>query len=640
MAGSNAAAAPRPAHRPAPGGVIAVGLIALAVVVVPLIALAFRVSWNRFGEVLTDPETLEMMRLSLVAGVLTAVISTMLGVPLAGWIAASRRGAAIVRLLVLLPLAMPPVVAGMALNAALGRRGVAAPLLDALGLQFSFTFAGVVAAHVFICLPFVVISADSALRSIDREVVASAAGLGLGPRRIWWRIVLPAIGPATATGAGLALSRSLGEFGATLTFAGSLPGETRTLPVGIYVERQSDLDRAYVLAAALLLMALIVLLIANLPVLLAKVHKATPASIDEGDIERLAALVRPPEGTEAPAIAVRYHSESDSGGRSAITLPAGETSVLVGPNGSGKSTLAGLIAGRLAGADVHAGDRELTDGRGRPVPAHRRGIVMLTQNPGLPRTTTAAGAITMVTRDKERTGELLSAAGLSEVAAMPVPQLSGGQAAQVALVRALAARPATLVLDEPLAAVDRVSEQRWHRLLEATARDRTTIIVSHQLGEIARLANRVVTVSGGWPVDDQDAGEFFAAPPTDFAVRLCGTNRIAGTYREDAGGAGRLETEGLTLPARPGGEHAPVAGGPAVAFVPATAVTLDEEGPWRATIVDLSSQAGGMCPVSVDLGGTRLTLGVPARLVASEGLTFGTEVRLAIDASQATVRAA
>ena len=149
----------------------------------------------------------------------------------------------------LLPLAMPPVVGGLALTALIGRRGITAPLLDALGLQFAFAYPGVIASHVFVSLPFVVVAVDGALQTMDREIERSAYRLGLSRSTVLNRITLPAIAAPLATGAGLAFARSLGEFGTTITFAGSLPGRTRTLPLGIYLEREIDSDGALAMAA-------------------------------------------------------------------------------------------------------------------------------------------------------------------------------------------------------------------------------------------------------------------------------------------------------------------------------------------------------------------------------------------------------
>lgn len=503
-----------------PTTIILVSLIALTVIIGPLIALAIRVPWDRFSEVLSQDATKDLLIISLSSAAWATVCTLLLGVPLAAWLSSLQRGGELVRLFVLLPLAMPPVVAGLALSAAIGNRGLTAPLLDALGLRFAFAFPGVVVSHIFIALPFVVVSVDSALRQIDEEVKASASGVGMSKRAILWKITIPAIASAIATGAGLAFARSLGEFGTTLTFAGSLPGVTRTMPLGIYLEREIDPDRAYVLAAMLIILAFIVLALASLPVLLRRRPREVARSVGDFDAELLRQLSAPQSG----AVDVRVHF----GASEETYFPAGTTTAIVGPNGAGKTTLSSMIAGRLRGMRVQIGNR-VVDGEGNYIPARERGVVLLTQKPGLPRTTTALGAVTMATRDKDLSARLLAAAGLKDLADVPVPDLSGGQAAQVALVRALGARPSVLILDEPLAAIDVASASRWRRLLRAASGERTIILVTHDIIDVAGLSNHLVVVEAGRTITQGPTDELLQRPPTSFLAQLAGVNRLAGT---------------------------------------------------------------------------------------------------------------
>lgn len=503
-----------------PTTIILVSLIALTVIIGPLIALAIRVPWDRFSEVLSQDATKDLLIISLSSAAWATVCTLLLGVPLAAWLSSLQRGGELVRLFVLLPLAMPPVVAGLALSAAIGNRGLTAPLLDALGLRFAFAFPGVVVSHIFIALPFVVVSVDSALRQIDEEVKASASGVGMSKRAILWKITIPAIASAIATGAGLAFARSLGEFGTTLTFAGSLPGVTRTMPLGIYLEREIDPDRAYVLAAMLIILAFIVLALASLPVLLRRRPREVARSVGDFDAELLRQLSAPQSG----AVDVRVHF----GASEETYFPAGTTTAIVGPNGAGKTTLSSMIAGRLRGMRVQIGNR-VVDGEGNYIPSRERGVVLLTQKPGLPRTTTALGAVTMATRDKDLSAKLLEAAGLKDLADVPVPDLSGGQAAQVALVRALGARPSVLILDEPLAAIDVASASRWRRLLRAASGERTIILVTHDIIDVAGLSNHLVVVEAGRTITQGPTDELLQRPPTSFLAQLAGVNRLAGT---------------------------------------------------------------------------------------------------------------
>lgn len=591
--------APRPAPARAPWPVTLVAGIAIVVIAGPVIALAGRVPWPRFTEVLREPATAEMLSVTLYAAVQSTIITLLLGVPLAVWLSTLRRGAGAVRLLVLLPLAMPPVVAGLALTAAIGNRGLLAPLLDVPGLQFAFAFPGVVAAHVFITLPYVVVAVEASLRQIDHEILASAAGVGMTPAEILRKITLPAIAPAIGTGGGLALARSLGEFGTTLTFAGSMPGVTRTMPLGIYLEREVDPGGAYVLAAVLIVLAVVALALAGLPTVLRRTPAPAPRTLGDFDAARIRQLCRPTVGPavthEAEGVCTRF--------------PAGATTAVIGPNGSGKTTMVGTVAGRLRGARIRVGEREV-DGA-RFIPARERGVVLLTQRPGLPRTTTVAGAVTMATRSKELTGQLLDAAGLSPLADVPVPALSGGQAAQVALVRALGARPEVLILDEPLAAIDVAATARWRRLLRSTAADRTTIMVTHDPVDIAGLADHLVVLERGATVAQGPPAELLAVPPTSFVAALAGVNRVPGMISAIGSDTVNINADGqvVTGVADPGaelrvGEHAVATIDPAATTLrlPGVVARDSARNLWRGTVVELAAAGRTQVDVTVRLG--------------------------------------
>lgn len=600
-------------------------VIALMLILGPILALGIRVPWERFGQVLTKPTTLELLRVTILAAVWATLLTTLLGVPLALAIKGWPRGGRLIRLLVMLPLAMPPVVAGLALTAAVGRRGVTAPLLDALGLQFAFAFPGVVLAHVFIALPFVVVTADSALRQIDPEIPASAAGLGMRPREILRKVTLPALAPAVATGAGLAFARSLGEFGTTLTFAGSMPGVTRTMPLGIYLERETDPGSANALGAILIFLAVAVLALAALPSALRRAPEFHARAIGELDTGKLRSLTAPTAG----GVAVTANG---------TVFPAERITAVVGPNGSGKTTLMGLIAGRLRGAEISVGARAV-DG-GRFVPAAERGVVLLTQRPGLPRTTTVAGAVTMATRHSPLTIELLDAAGLTELADVPVPALSGGQAAQVALLRALGTRPAVLILDEPLAAIDVASATRWRRLLRAAAQDRTTLLVTHDAIDVATLSEHLVVLDRGKVTAAGTTAGLLEVPPNDFVAELAGQSRIVGTVRSKEVDTVTIQGQELEVtgtvadsveyPLRPGDT--------AVAIFPPEATTLrlpaGEREPresarnvWHGRIeAVVASTARSGTIVTVSVGSTRLSVPVTRRSVIELGLEPGMPV--------------
>lgn len=233
-----------------------VGLLFLAV---PLAGMLARVPWVRLPALLASPEAVQALGLSLVTCLIATAIAALLGVPLA--LALSRmhgRIAVAVRTLVTVPMVLPPVVAGLALLATLGRRGLLGSYLSVLGIEIGFTTAAVVIAQVFVAMPFLVISLEGALRADTGDYGAVAANLGASPTRVLWRVTLPMALPALTSGAALTFARALGEFGATLTFAGSLAGTTRTLPLLVYLQREQDPDLALALALVLVLVALAV----------------------------------------------------------------------------------------------------------------------------------------------------------------------------------------------------------------------------------------------------------------------------------------------------------------------------------------------------------------------------------------------
>lgn len=232
-------------------------------VLLPLIGLVSRVEWPRFWELVTSEASLTALGLSLrTAGTATLVVLA-LGVPLA-FVLHSLRGPmrGIVRALVLAPLVLPPVVGGLALLYAFGRRGL---LGEQVGGSVAFSTLAVVIAQAFVAMPFMVVAVESALAARSGRHEAIAGTLGASRTRILLRVTLPALGPALATGAVLAFARALGEFGATLTFAGSLAGVTRTAPLEIYLAREADPASAAALSLVLVLVAISVVALAYRP---------------------------------------------------------------------------------------------------------------------------------------------------------------------------------------------------------------------------------------------------------------------------------------------------------------------------------------------------------------------------------------
>lgn len=241
---------------------IAIGLSLLAVlfVAMPIIALMREVAWSRLLSDLTTPEARSALRLSLLCSLGATSLAALLGLPLA-WVLArvEFRGRAIIRGLVLLPLVVPPVVAGVGLLAAFGRNGMFGGALDVLGLRITFTPIAVVLAEAFVALPFLVLAVEAGIRSIDRRYEEAARTLGASRGFVMRRITLPLLAPSLAAGLALAWARALGEFGATITFAGNIQGRTRTVPLAVYLLLDSSPDVAIALSLLLVLICVVVL---------------------------------------------------------------------------------------------------------------------------------------------------------------------------------------------------------------------------------------------------------------------------------------------------------------------------------------------------------------------------------------------
>jgi molybdate transport system permease protein len=232
-----------------------------AFVSLPLLAMLVRAPWREIGSSLGSGGTSEALRLSIVVSLAATGLSVLLGVPLA-WVLARARipGRSVLRAIVVLPIVLPPVVGGIGLLAALGRSGVVGRwLFGTFGLQLTFTTWGAIVATTFVSMPLVVLATEAGLRSIDRRFEQAAAALGASPRYAIRRIVLPMLGPQLAAGAVLAWARALGEFGATITFAGNLAGRTQTLPLAVYEARLTDPGGAIFLSLILVALSIGVL---------------------------------------------------------------------------------------------------------------------------------------------------------------------------------------------------------------------------------------------------------------------------------------------------------------------------------------------------------------------------------------------
>ncbi|MFR9779768.1 ABC transporter permease [Micromonospora sp. MS34] len=235
--------------------------LGLLFLVLPLVGLLARAPWSTLPRRMAEPGVRTALRLSLETATLATVLCVVLGVPLA-WLLARVEfpGRRLVRALVTVPLVLPPVVGGVALLLVFGRRGLLGSWLDtAFGVTLPFSTAGVVLAEAFVAMPFLVIAVEGALRGADRRYEEAAATLGAGRWTTFTRVTLPLVAPGVAAGAVLCWARALGEFGATITFAGNYPGRTQTMPLAVYLALESDLRAAIVLSLILLTVSVAIL---------------------------------------------------------------------------------------------------------------------------------------------------------------------------------------------------------------------------------------------------------------------------------------------------------------------------------------------------------------------------------------------
>ena len=516
------------------------GALALCFLFLPLAFMLGRVNWATLGATLATPEAVSALGLSLRTCAVALGVDLLLGVPAALVLSRSWRGVHAARILVALPLSLPPVVAGIALLAAFGRRSTLGALLGGAGLDIAFTTSAVVIAQVFVSLPFLIVTLESALRAREQGLDEMASSLGASPSRVFWQITAPTVLPGLGRGTALALARCLGEFGATLTFAGSMQGVTRTMPLQIYLARESDADLALALGVVLLGVAAAVVALTETPwgrlSSLLRVTRRGPASAPAAP----SAAPSAPAGEESEGVAVRVAGTVAARGWDVdAELRPGLVTAVVGHNGAGKSTLAQVIAGtlRLDSGSASIGER-VVDDAATFVPARRRGVAMVSQAPRIFTHMSVAANVAFplrvrgVGRAEARAAALeqLRAVGIADLAHKRASDLSGGQAARVAIARALVFRPEVLVLDEPTAALDveataQVSAVLRERLAAAGI---TTLLVSHDIAEVLSLASHMIVMGEGRIVEEGEPARVLASPASVFAARLAGLNIVSG----------------------------------------------------------------------------------------------------------------
>ena len=520
------------------------GALALCFLLLPLAFMLGRVNWATLGATLATPEASAALALSLRTCVMALGVDLLLGVPAALVLSRSWRGVRAARILVALPLSLPPVVAGIALLAAFGRRSTLGALLSGAGLDIAFTTTAVVIAQVFVSLPFLIVTLESALRAREQGLDEMASSLGASPSRVFWQITLPTVLPGLGRGAALALARCLGEFGATLTFAGSMQGVTRTMPLQIYLARESDADLALALGVVLLGVAAAVVALTETPWgRLASLIRSTrhgraaaPGAPSASSSETPTALAE--DAGEGADVRVTG-TIAERGWNVDAELRPGLVTAVVGHNGTGKSTLAQVIAGtlRLDEGSARIGER-VVDDAATFVPARRRGVAMVSQAPRIFTHMSVLANVAFPLRvrgvgraqAREAALEQLRAVGIDDLAHKRASDLSGGQAARVAIARALVFRPEVLILDEPTAALDveattQVSSVLRQRLTGAGI---TTLLVSHDIAEVLALASHMIVMGDGRVVEEGEPARVLASPSSVFAARLAGLNIVAG----------------------------------------------------------------------------------------------------------------
>ena len=647
------------------------GALALCFLVLPLAFMLGRVNWATLGATLATDEASAALALSLRTCVMALGVDLLLGVPAALLLSRSWRGVRAARILVALPLSLPPVVAGIALLAAFGRRSTLGALLSGAGLDIAFTTTAVVIAQVFVSLPFLIVTLESALRSREQGLEEMASSLGASPSRVFWQITLPTVLPGLGRGAALALARCLGEFGATLTFAGSMQGVTRTMPLQIYLARESDADLALALGVVLLGVAALVVALTETPWgHLASVVRARLSSTRPGR----GSASEAPSGARAGGSAAadpgcgRSASDDDGAGVAGAAvhvagtvsergwnvdaaLRPGLVTAVVGHNGAGKSTLAQVIAGtlRLDSGRAQIGER-VVDDAATFVPARRRGVAMVSQAPRIFTHMSVVANVAFplrvrgVGRAEARAAALdqLRAVGIADLAHRRASDLSGGQAARVAIARALVFRPEVLILDEPTAALDveataQVSAVLRERLMGAGI---TTLLVSHDIAEVLALASHMIVMGEGRVVEEGSPARVLASPTSVFAARLAGLNIVTGPAVARPGLVGVRVGEGALWAASDGVTSGEESARVALTFPPEAVALSREEShasprsvlPGVVAGIDVD---GSLVSVRVALaGGVSVTARVTASAWADLGLGVGDTLWASVKATQ------
>ncbi|MFE0041667.1 ABC transporter permease [Streptomyces albireticuli] len=641
--------------------------LAVAFLFLPLLGILVRTPWATLPSRLGSREVTEALGLSLLVSGWALLLALLLGVPLA-WVLARRDfpGKALVRSLVMLPMVLPPTVAGVALLQGFGRRGVLGPWLESwFGVTLPFSTAGAVAASAFVSMPFLVISLEGALAGLHPRYEETATTLGATPLRVFRTVTLPMIAPGLVAGAALSWARALGEFGATITFAGNLPGTTQTLPLQVYLLLQDDPEGATAVSLLLLAIATAVLM-ALRGRWLGSGRQQEDGGRGRGgegsgegvkrDLRRLSGFFTrvtgavnhaAPEDPPRPAPdPTPYPLSTTVAGATTTHIEAepGTTIAVVGPNGAGKTTLLRAILGLTDRARTRELLLGATDASRKP--PHTRHISWVPQDGALfPHLSALANTAyglraqgvprAEAHREARRWLDRLDVGGLAR---RRPGGLSGGQAQRVALARALAARPRLLLLDEPLAALDQSTRAHVRHTLRTHLADfpGVCLLVTHDPVEAVSLADRVLVLEDGRTVQYATPAELTRHPRSPWVARMLGRNAWPGKSTGD----GTVALNGGTslVTADPG----PEAPGPGLAVVGPEAVSLHTTRPtggsprnvWPGTIREITAQ-GARLRVLV-AGEPDVVAEVTPPAAADLGLAEGVKVWVSVKATEVT----
>ncbi|MEU9746401.1 ABC transporter permease [Streptomyces niveus] len=629
-------------------------LLAVAFLLLPLIGILARTSWGDIGTHLTSPGVVEALELSLLVSFWALALSLVLGVPLA-WLLArvDFPGKAFVRSLVLLPMVLPPTVGGVALLLAFGRRGLLGPWLeDTFGITLPFHTSGAVVAATFVAMPFLVISLEGALGGLRPRYEETAASLGASPVRVFATVTLPMVAPGLFAGAALTWARALGEFGATITFAGNLPGTTQTLPLQVYLLLQNSPEAATSVSLLLLAIAMAVLIV------LRGRWTGTPRDSEDAANRRRNQATSPDDDTEADGAAVdlgkegagttveeRWALHADVTGFTRLVLDSepGTTIAVVGPNGAGKTTLLRALLGLTprAHAELRLGALDVT-----ALPPHRRGVAWVPQDGALfphlsALSNTAYGlrAQGVGRAEARRSAQLwLDRLGVGHLAHRRPAQVSGGQAQRVALARALATNPRLLLLDEPLAALDQTTRARVRHTLRGHLEGfgGVCLMVTHDPVEAVSLADRVLVLDEGRVVQDAPPADVTRRPRSPWVARMLGRNAWPGTATADGLA---LTDGGLLVVADP-----PPPGTRALAIIAPEAVSVHRDRPsgsprnvWPGTVAEITSSGSRLRVLITSEQAPDLVAEITPQAAVELGLADGVPVWTSVKATEATV---